>query len=79
MRTHGAETKINCWKVKVIANNVVLLNNEYPSLRKIGEALGLSRNIINEIVNNRRKQRSGKFDTQYIITKLEPEPENLAG
>lgn len=71
MRTHGANTNKMCWNCKVIANNQVLLDEEFPSLSKIAEKLGYTRNIINEIANGRRKQRKGVFDTHYVISKIE--------
>ena len=69
MRTKGAKTKINCWRCIIKSNNQVLLSQDFTTLESIGEELGLSRNVVNEIVNNRRKQRSGKYDTHYYITK----------
>ena len=69
MRTKGANTKINCWSCMITANGVIIHNQEYPTLSCVACDLGLTRNIINEIVNNRRKVRGGKYDTQYIIKK----------
>jgi hypothetical protein len=70
MRTAGSQTKKNCWNCQIKVNNQELLNMDFPSLSKIAEELGLTRNVVNEIVNNRRKQRSGKYDTKYLITKI---------
>ena len=77
MRTHGAKTKIDCWTCEVRVNNSEVFKQDFPTLSSIGQELGLSRNIVNEIVNNRRKQRSGKYDTQYIIKKKEDDVESL--
>tara|TARA_R110001599_G_scaffold13713_1_gene61260 strand:- start:7444 stop:7662 length:219 start_codon:yes stop_codon:yes gene_type:complete len=71
MRTLGANTNKMCWKCKVIANNQILMEEDFTSLSKIGEKLGFTRNVVNEIANGRRKQRKGLFDTQYVISKIE--------
>ena len=71
MRTNGAKTKILCWEVEVKVADNILLSQSFTTLSAVGEALGMSRNIINEIVNGRRKQRKGKYDTQYKISKIE--------
>ena len=77
MRTHGAKTKIDCWTCEVRVNNSEIFKQDFPTLSSIGQELGLSRNIVNEIVNNRRKVRQGKYDTQYIIKKKEDDVESL--
>ena len=81
MRTNGAKTKILCWEVEVKVADNILLSQSFTTLSAVGEALGMSRNIINEIVNGRRKQRTGKYDTQYNINKIdtcESESESLS-
>jgi hypothetical protein len=79
MRTIGAITKINCWELKILCNNQEVGGGEFPTLQTIADELGFTRNIVNEIVNKRRHKGKGKYDTQYLIKKLETPTESLEG
>lgn len=70
MRIKGAKTNIECWLVVVKANNQVLMADRFTTLKLVAKELGLTYNVVVEIVNERRKQRSGTYDTQYSIKRL---------
>ena len=70
MRKTGDQTKKNCWNIKALNNDNILFEKDYPSLKSVGEDLGFTYNRVVELSIGRKKQASGKYDTQYIFTKL---------
>lgn len=72
MRKKGSNTKVNCWKCEVVNQNEVIYHNEYKTLSEVANDLGLSYSQITEISSNRKKQPSGRFDTNYILTRIKP-------
>ena len=49
------KSKLNKWNVKVILMNEEKLNKSFTCLNDIAEELNISRHIINDIANNRKK------------------------
>ena len=85
MRKSGAKTEKLCWNLKVINNENILLDKDYPSLKVIGDDLGFKYNRVVELATGRKKQNEGLYDSKYIFTKLnkkddenEPLPEGDA-
>lgn len=70
MRNNGDKTKKECWNLKILNNDAVLFDKNYPSLKVIGEDIGYKYNRVVELSIGRKKQASGKYDSQYIFTKL---------
>ena len=70
MRKSGASTKKECWNLKIVNNNNVLFDKNYPSLKLIGEDIGYKYNRVVELSIGRKKQQSGVYDSQYIFTKI---------
>tara|TARA_A100000171_G_scaffold37544_1_gene36591 strand:- start:4849 stop:5070 length:222 start_codon:yes stop_codon:yes gene_type:complete len=70
MRKIGDITQKICWKLQISVNNNIVYENEYSTLKDIAEELGYSYNIVSEMVMGRKKNRKGKYDTQYSIKKI---------
>ncbi len=70
MKTAGATTQKLCWKVSVKINDEIVFDKEYPSLKFVGNDLGLTYNRISELAIGRIKQRKGTFEPLYIFEKL---------
>mgnify|MGYP003138680844 CR=1 FL=1 len=71
MRTKGAITKKECFNCKVVNNNgEILQDRNYITLRDIAKDLGMTYNQVVEITRNRRKLKTGKYDTNYFIGKI---------
>lgn len=70
MRKTGSKTEKICWNLKVVNNDVVLFEKDYPSLKNIGDDIGFKYNRVVELATGRKKQQSGKYDSRYIFTKL---------
>ena len=70
MRKSGSSTKKECWNLKIVNNEVVLFDKNYPSLKLIGEDIGYKYNRVVELSIGRKKQQSGIYDSQYIFTKI---------
>jgi len=70
MRKSGASTRKECWNLKIVNNNNVLFDKNYPSLKVIGEDIGYKYNRVVELSIGRKKQQSGIYDSQYIFTKI---------
>ena len=70
MRKAGAKTEKICWNLKVVNNENILFEKDYPSLKVIGEDLGFKYNRVVELATGRKKQNEGKYDSKYIFTKL---------
>lgn len=73
MRTKGAKTTKNCWKVKITQGDIVLHDAEYSTLRDGADALGLSYSQICELGPNGRNKKKSirfKFMPTIEITKI---------
>ena len=70
MRKIGDITQKICWKLQISVNNNIVYENEYSTLKDIAEELGYSYNVVSEMVMGRKKNRKGKYDTQYSIKKI---------
>ena len=70
MRNNGDKTKKECWNLKIVNNDAVLFDKNYTSLKVFGEDIGYKYNRVVELSIGRKKQASGKYDSQYIFTKL---------
>lgn len=49
MRTKGAKTKKNCWRVTIKQGEIILHFSEYKTLKDAGEDLGLTYSQICEL------------------------------
>ena len=47
-----------------------MLEKEYKTLKAISNELGLSYNIVSEMVLGRKKNKSGRYEPQYIFNRL---------
>lgn len=70
MRKKGCKTEKSCWKLEVVNQNSVIFCGEYSTLNEIANELGYTYNQVVEISNGRKKQPSGRYDTNYRFTKL---------
>lgn len=70
MRKSGAKTEKICWKLKVINNDNIIFEKDYPSLKVIGDDIGFKYNRVVELATGRKKQQTGKYDSIYVFTKL---------
>ena len=70
MRKIGDITQKICWKLQIVVNDNIIYEQKYSTLKDIAEELGYSYNIVSEMVMGRKKNRKGKYDTQYSIKKL---------
>ena len=70
MRKAGDKTKKECWNIKVVNQEVILFEKNYPSLKFVAPDLGFTYNRVVELSIGRKKQGSGIYDTQYIFTKI---------
>ena len=70
------KSKLNKWNVKVILMNEEKLNKSFTCLNDIAEELNISRHIINDIANNRKKNNKYSDCIYYpkiIITEINKE------
>ena len=79
MRTKGSKTNKNCWNCKVLTNSegAILFDGDFKTLKEVSEELGLSYNQVVELSSGRKKQPTGKYDTNYKIEKIKSEPSEL--
>lgn len=70
MRKSGAKTEKLCWNLKVINNENVIFEKDYPTLKNVGNDIGFKYNRVVELATGRKKQQEGKFDSKYIFTKI---------
>ena len=70
MRKTGATTSKICWNLKVLNNDTILFEKEYPSLKMIGDDIGFKYNRVVELATGRKKQQTGTYDSVYVFTKL---------
>lgn len=82
MRTKGSKTNKNCWNCKVLSHKegAILFDGDFKTLKEVSEELGLSYNQVVELSSGRKKQPSGKYDTNYKIEKIKsqlPEVQEL--
>ena len=70
MRNIGSKTLKNCWKLQVVNQNNIIFENEYKTLKEVALECGKSYNQIVELSSGRKKQPSGRFDTQYNLIKM---------
>ncbi len=62
------KSKLNKWNVKVILLNEEKLNKCFTCLTDIAEELNISRHIVNDIANNRKK--NNKYDSCIYYPKI---------
>jgi len=70
------KSKLNKWNCKITLMNEEVLNKCYTCLQDIADELNISRHIINDIANNRKK--NNKYDDciffpKIIITEIDKE------
>lgn len=70
MRKSGAKTEKLCWNLKVLNNEVIVFEKDYPTLKTVGEDLGFKYNRVVELATGRKKQNEGKYDSKYIFVKI---------
>ena len=70
MRKIGDLTQKICWKLEISVNDNIVFENEYSTLKDIAQELGYSYNVVSEMVMGRKKNKKGRYDTQYSIKKL---------
>tara|TARA_R110000803_G_scaffold70074_1_gene132776 strand:- start:4808 stop:5137 length:330 start_codon:yes stop_codon:yes gene_type:complete len=70
MRTKGAITKKECFNCKVVMNGEIQQDRNYVNLRDVAKDLNMTYNQVVEITRNRRKIKTGKYDTNYFIGKI---------
>jgi len=79
MRTKDAKTKKLCWNVTISQSGVILHNQDYTTLRKAGEDLGLTYSQICELGPNgrcKKKSINFKFMPDIKITKINNMPQH---
>ena len=76
MRKSGNNTKKKCWKL-IIHNykKELILSKDYSTLSQIGEELGYTYNVVNDMVRGRKQPSKGRYDSQYLIIRLDNEVE----
>mgnify|MGYP003639865777 FL=1 len=76
MRKSGNNTKKMCWKL-IIHNykKELILSKDYSTLSQIGEELGYTYNVVNDMVRGRKQPSKGRYDSQYLIIRLDNEVE----
>lgn len=62
------KSKLNKWNVKVILMNEEKLNKSFTCLNDIAEELKISRHIVNDIANDRKK--NNKYDECIYYPKI---------
>tara|TARA_R100000734_G_scaffold19135_1_gene18391 strand:- start:1306 stop:1554 length:249 start_codon:yes stop_codon:yes gene_type:complete len=62
------KSKLNKWNVKVFLMNEEKLNKSFTCLTDIAEELKISRHIVNDIANNRKK--NNKYDNCIYYPKI---------
>jgi orotate phosphoribosyltransferase-like protein len=62
------KSKVNKWTCVVILMNEEKLNKSFTCLQDIADELNISRHIINDIVNNRKK--NNKYDDCIYYPKI---------
>lgn len=70
MRKKGSTTTAKCWKLEVINQNEVIYTGDYTTLKEIANELGLTYNQVVELSSGRKKQPSGRYDTNYKFSKI---------
>ena len=70
MRKIGDITQKICWKLQIVVNDDIIYEQKYSTLNDIANELGYSYNVVSEMVMGRKKNRNGKYDTQYSIKKI---------
>ena len=70
MRKSGDLTKKYCWEMTIYINDKIISQNKYKTIRDIADELELSYNIVSEMIMGRKKNRKGKYEPQYLFTRL---------
>mgnify|MGYP005988273747 CR=1 FL=1 len=70
MRKSGDLTKKYCWEMSIYINDKIISQNKYKTIRDIADELDLSYNVVSEMIMGRKKNRKGKFEPQYLFTRL---------
>lgn len=70
MRKSGDLTKKYCWEMTIYINDKIISQNKYKTIRDIADELDLSYNVVSEMIMGRKKNRKGKFEPQYLFTRL---------
>tara|TARA_R100000541_G_scaffold11969_3_gene20229 strand:- start:1247 stop:1603 length:357 start_codon:yes stop_codon:yes gene_type:complete len=76
MRTKGAKTNKNCWKILIKQGDYILCDKEYKTLREASVDLGLTYSQICELGPNgrcKKKSLNFKFMPSISITKINPD------
>tara|TARA_R110000803_G_scaffold83226_1_gene149377 strand:+ start:667 stop:879 length:213 start_codon:yes stop_codon:yes gene_type:complete len=70
MRKTGDITNKICWKLIIELNDEVVLDKEFKTLKDVSNELGLSYNIVSEMVLGRKKNKSGRYEPKYTFSRL---------
>ncbi len=70
MRSKGSKTNIKCWKLEVVNQNNIIYEGEYKTLYEVANELGFTYHQVVELSSGRKKQPSGRFDTNYRFIKI---------
>lgn len=79
MRTKDARTKKLCWNVTITQSGVILHNQDYTTLKKAGDDLGLTYSQICELGPNgrcKKKSINFKFMPDIKIKKIAELPQD---
>ena len=79
MRTKGAKTNKNCWRVLIKQGDIVLCDKEYKTLKDGADDLGLTYSQICELGPNgrcKKKSINFKFMPDIKITKINNMPQH---
>jgi hypothetical protein len=79
MRTKDAKTKKLCWNVTIIQSGVILHNQDYTTLKKAADDLGLTYSQICELGPNgrcKKKSINFKFMPDIKIKKIAELPQD---
>ena len=70
MRKSGDITNKICWKLIIELNDEVVLDKEFKTLKDVSNELGISYNIVSEMVLGRKKNKSGRYEPKYTFSRI---------
>tara|TARA_R110000824_G_scaffold400786_1_gene609338 strand:+ start:320 stop:532 length:213 start_codon:yes stop_codon:yes gene_type:complete len=70
MRKVGDKTHKICWNLSIFINNKTFYEKDFSTLKDVAAELDLSYNVVSEMALGRKKNRKGRYETQYLFTKL---------
>ena len=61
MRTKGAKTEKECWKLKISYPDYIVKEGTYKTLQDVATDLGLTYNQVSEMTNKGRNKTKSKY------------------